>query len=512
MKFVPFTLLLALALGAGSAANAQNVRMATTGYNGVVSSGTDLSVRRMLNDLRAGDYVSSIEVIAQAQTPGAALQLVIDDVIIQTVRVPAQQGYVSFVVNKRNGVDYGTLMIRADGQVYVQTVMATIQDGASVVVTAPTIPQPELGPGDIPAPPPVQPIPNRPPPPPMPQPAAPGTGDRPHFPDGGPQRPRHDNGGPRGPGDNGPRGPMDLNLHKQAYDFAYSSDGLDLDQNGALRYADSIASRPGGAAYLTELRQIFSYARNNLGLPTTQARAFAEARVGTGFQNNLGLYTQAYQFAYADEGFDLDPTSARAYAESIIRRGDGQSYLTQVRSIFSYARNNLGLSKAEARSFAEAKVLTNWNQNMGLYTTAYQFAYADEGFDLDPTSARAYAEAIINRVDGQGYLTQVRQLFSFARNNLGLDKVSARQWAERKVMEPGAVSNLGRYSQIYQFAYGSEGLDLDPASARAYADSMLRRGDSDRAMTCIRQNFSYARNNMGLNKQQARDWSERRCF
>lgn len=176
MKLVPFTLLLALAIGAGSAANAQNIRMATTGYMATLNAGAELSIRRMLNDLRAGDFVTSLEVIAQAQSPGAALQLVIDDVVIQTVSVPVSQGYVSFTVNKRNGVDYGTLMVRADGQVYIQTVMATIQDGAAPIANVPPIMQPDLGPGDIPAPPiaqptmpPSQPIVNRPPPPPMPR-------------------------------------------------------------------------------------------------------------------------------------------------------------------------------------------------------------------------------------------------------------------------------------------------------------------------------------------------------
>lgn len=102
-----------------------------------------IRVRAELNDLLAGDFVTTVVVYAKAGQSGAKLELIADQAVVDIVNLPLSFAEVGFTLNMRNGQDYQRLLIRSIGKSEIQVLTANVGDPNADTNLPPLPPPPD---------------------------------------------------------------------------------------------------------------------------------------------------------------------------------------------------------------------------------------------------------------------------------------------------------------------------------------------------------------------------------
>ncbi len=116
--------------------------------------------------------------------------------------------------------------------------------------------------------------------------------------------------------------PVDQNLYKDAYDFAYSSGGMNMSSQAARDFADKITSQYNGRQSLSAFKEAynFAYSSGGMNMSSQAARDFAwKIADQINPQQALYCYRTAYNFAYSSGGMNLSSQGARDHAEKTCR-------------------------------------------------------------------------------------------------------------------------------------------------------------------------------------------------
>lgn len=329
-------------------------RIASAQINRNLIHGDKLLVRKLIIDLNAGDYVSSIQVEAQALQSGAYLEIIVDQTVTGRLPLSRSLSTVSLPIHLVNGVDYKRLTVRSIGQSYVRTLSVVIGDDiVDDSEPLPPLPQPPLNPHNPP--------------------------HNPHYP---PQNPNYP---PLTPGYSNLAGFCDdyNNLQfQQAKELAYSSSGLNYDSNRSVEWALNY-NRSHACGTIQEYRSRFITLKN---------------------------------LAYSSQGLNLDSNSSTAYAlarvETVTSQQASQMQITlSAIKDFAYSSGGLNLTSQDASSVGlrwldrqcEDQYTIQGIQSR--YTQEYTFAYSSSGLNYDSNRAKEYA---VNKVK---YMTRCGDLF-----------------------------------------------------------------------------------------------------
>lgn len=280
-------------------ANAGTTRVESIQVGRILGPNETINVRKSMDGLRRNDFVIKIDVVAAAtNVVSSDMTLVADDVNQgMSGRFTQYREKISFILNKRNGVDYRTLHLKLSAPAFIDSIEVVIADNRA--------PRDED----------LVPVQNE--------------------------------------------GVFDLELHKEAYDFAYRSDGLDLLTDEALAFADRLARRPYGRQYLRNFKELFYYVISGEGpaLGRKEGREWAIERIRMeGWRATLPLYKVAFRFAYTSDGFDWTTDQAMEWADAVSARPDGGAYFERFLQLFSYARSQLSMDRADAQAWVEKRI------------------------------------------------------------------------------------------------------------------------------------------------------------
>lgn len=141
---------------------------------------------------------------------------------------------------------------------------------------------------------------------------------------------------------------------KELYDFAYSSNGLDLSKQEAEKWA------------------------------TNWLEVLAES--------NFNAFKELFQYAYSSSGLDLNKEQANEWAKDWLQRfsdRDIEAY-KKVRD-FAYSSSGLDLEKEQADEWTKNWLHRCRFEDFGEFEELYRFAYSSSGLDLGKTGAAAWA-------------------------------------------------------------------------------------------------------------------------
>jgi hypothetical protein len=176
----------------------------------------------------------------------------------------------------------------------------------------------------------------------------------------GPQKPGHLPPG-NGHGPIFPPGPImpppvfNQNLFKDAYDWAYSSDGMNLTSTGAEAFAKTVTKRPDAALYFDTYKKAYaySYSSDGMNLTSSGARAFAE-QASQGRPFYVEHHREVYKWAYSSDGRNLTASGARQFADRFLEvpffDQSWQCYKQQYQ--YGYSSSGLNKTASGAHSFA----------------------------------------------------------------------------------------------------------------------------------------------------------------
>lgn len=316
--------------------------------------GDTLLVRKLINGLNAGDFVSSIQVEAQALQSGSYLEIIVDQTVTGRLALSKNLSRVSLPVNLVNGVDYTRLTVRSIGPTYVRTLSAVIGEGSEPL---PPLPQPPTNPHYPPS--------------------------NPHYPPSNPHYPPSQP--PFTPGYSSLGGYCDdynNSQFQQAKDFAYSSNGLNYDSNRSIEWA-------------------LNYNRTH--------------RCGT-IQEFSSRFNALRDLAYSSNGLNLDSNSSIAYAlarvETITSQQASQmkSTLIAIKN-FAYNSSGLNLSSSDSESIGRQWLDRQCEDQYAIqniqsrYAQQYNFAYSSSGLNYNSARAKEYA---VNQIR---YMSRCGDLF-----------------------------------------------------------------------------------------------------
>lgn len=133
-----------------------------------------------------------------------------------------------------------------------------------------------------------------------------------------------------------------------AFKWAYSSQGLDYSRRDAQRFADEMMD-----ADLRRFQELFRYAYSSQGLDLTKSQSlrWAQDHMHTP-PEFLQVFKDAFRFCYGSSGPDLSKAAARDTAQEIARYGSRG--LEGFRRDFSYAYGSSGLNMSKARALRYA--------------------------------------------------------------------------------------------------------------------------------------------------------------
>lgn len=321
------SLLLAVSVKAGATQTlGQSVSVT---LNQSLNHGDTLQVRKLLVDLLQGDNVTSIDLAAQALQPGAYLEIIVDTKVVGQLHLNSRVEMISLPLNLRNGIDYQRLLVRSIGNSYVQTL------GVRIGIQNPGDPLPPL-----PPPPPLQPV---------PPPYNPGASLGGYCDD------------------------FDHNQFKIAKAFAYSSDGLNMNDanatNWGLNYNHDHACNTIGEykTRFTLLRDM-AYSSNGLNLTSPEAIRYALSKVeyhsSSEIQRMKDTLIVVRNFAYSSNGLNLTNPEASQVARQWIDRGyceeahAVQPIITQYQKEFNfaYSSNGLNYDRFRAKEYALSRI------------------------------------------------------------------------------------------------------------------------------------------------------------
>lgn len=318
-------------------------RIATAQINKNLIHGDTLLVRKLINGLNAGDYVSSIQVQAQALQSGAYLEVIVDQTVTGRLILSKNLSTVSLPIKLVNGVDYTRLTLRSIGKSYVRTLSAVIGEEAEQL---PPLPQPPSNPHYPPQ------NPSYPP-------------QNPNYP---PQNPGYP---PLTPGYNSLAGfcnDYDQSQFQQAKSFAYSSNGLNYDSNRSVEWALNYNQRHACGtmqeytARFSALRSL-AYSSSGLNMDSNAAIQYASARVETVTSQQAAqmqtTLSAIKSFAYSSNGLNLDNQAAQSIGQQWLDRQCEDQYTIQ---------------NIQSR-----------------YSQQYSFAYSSSGLNYDSNRAKEYA-------------------------------------------------------------------------------------------------------------------------
>ncbi len=139
-----------------------------------------------------------------------------------------------------------------------------------------------------------------------------------------------------------------VRIHQEAYDYAYRRDrGLNMDSNGAKRYADRVVQFVGNPTVIPLYQQAFTHAYQTLGLGGG-SYAFADHVQSRPDQDTfVEAHRNAFDHAY--HGINMSREDAKAYADHVTRLLPGTSNLIPFDDAAfnqAYRESHLGLREA----------------------------------------------------------------------------------------------------------------------------------------------------------------------
>lgn len=151
-----------------------------------------------------------------------------------------------------------------------------------------------------------------------------------------------------------PKKPFDMEEFKALRDFAYGSEGLNLDARDATKWA--------------------------------------EARMNDGQPFDMIQFRKLRDYAYSSEGLNLDPNGAVKWAEA--RMNDAHTFdlehFKELRN-YAYGSEGLNLEAQDAVTWAEARLNDIKSFDMQKFVRLRNYAYSSEGLDLDPKASVEWA-------------------------------------------------------------------------------------------------------------------------
>ena len=186
---------------------------------------------------------------------------------------------------------------------------------------------------------------------------------------------------------------FDLKRFKELRDYAYKSDGLNLDSDDAARWAEE---RMNDSALFDldrykKLRD-FAYLANGLDLDAEDAAQWATERMKDGPEFDLARFKKLRDFAYLAYGLDLDAEDVAQWATE--RMGDGPEFdLARFKELrdFAYLADGLDLDAEGAAQWATERMKDGSEFDLMRFKELRDFAYSADGLNLDPEDAAKWA-------------------------------------------------------------------------------------------------------------------------
>lgn len=333
--------------GAG-ASSATGERVAQTVLAVTLQHGEAISVRRSLDALHAGDFVSRLEGYARAARPGSYLEVIFDNRIVGHISLPQEMATFIVPVQARNGVDYQSFYLRAVGSVYVDSIEAYIRTSPPPLEPVPPAPP-------TPTPPPLEPVP--------PHPGNPGHPNP-------PTQPPHTPPG----GDASLAGSCNEADNRQffaARNFAHAMNGLAMPLDRATTWATDY-NRSHACGTIEEYRNrfavLYDIAVSPRGLNMNRAEAldfvFGKIEI-TRLEKarELGPTLNAIRdFAYSAYGLGLSPVATAQLGREWLQRTQCenasvvQRIASRYRAEFEYAYSRLQYDSVRAKDYALVRV------------------------------------------------------------------------------------------------------------------------------------------------------------
>jgi hypothetical protein len=229
-------------------------------------------------------------------------------------------------------------------------------------------------------------------------------------------------------------------IYEEAYDFAYSSDGMNLDQYDAQLVADQIAAmrNPATAFYCYRdayTYYIYTYSNGRGNLDRNEAIGYAEDQCiynrsgARGLSRRNEVFQEAFTFAKSSSGMNLDRSEAQEIAREVAATRNPVIVLSCFKDAYTFAKSGSGmnLDRGEAVEHVKDLCINNRRGARGLsrrnevFQKAFTFAKSSSGMNLDRSEAQEIAREVAATRNPVMVLSCFKDAYTFAHSSSGMN-------------------------------------------------------------------------------------------